>query len=383
MQYTSRYHKARRVTVIGLLVNLLLGLLKIIFGVIGYSQALIVDGIHSLSDLLTDLLVLMAAKASSRQPDDKHPYGHGRIETFFTIILACLLIVVGLGIVYDVVYHLVVHVRVLHPTGSTLLIALLSVLANEWIFRMTLRVGYAINSNLLVANAWHHRSDAWSSIIVLIGIAGAIIGIPYLDAIAAIIVALLICKMGVKMIWSSVRELIDTAVDDDFLKKIKQEIMQIPGVISIHQLRTRFVGGLIFVDVHVQVDPMISVSEGHFIGEQVPKRLREKFPKISDVMVHVDIGEDESFILNANLPDRHQLQTMLTACCSSLVGYDAIQKIILHYTGDKIGIDLYFPYSILSQIENPKQLIEQYQEAMKKEAVIDCVEIYFIVEGCR
>lgn len=381
MQYAKRYQQARRVTFIGIIINLLLSIIKILFGIFGYSQALIVDGIHSLSDLLTDILVLLAAKASNQQPDIKHPYGHGRIETFFTIILACFLIVVGLGIAYDVIYHLLIHARILHPSIATLFVAIISILANEWLFRVTLKIGQTINSNMLIANAWHHRSDALSSLIVLVGIAGAIMGLHYLDAVAAIVVALLIGKMGIKMIWSSVRELIDTAVEENFLKEITAEIAKIPGIESVHQLRTRSLGGFIFVDVHVLVDPMISVSEGHFIGEQVPKRLREKFSKIFDVTVHVDIAEDENFIFNLNLPDRAQMQTELNSCWHNLPGFARIQKIILHYIDDKIAVDLYLPLDICKSVAAAKDIVLQYQKTAQTIQDIGKVTVYFTEES--
>ena len=250
MQPNHRYQQSKRVTLIGAIVNALLGILKVLIGTLGNSHALVADGLHSFSDLLTDGLVIFAAKFGSREADIDHPYGHGRIETAATLALAMLLVLVGAGIIYDAGDHLFIEKSTQSPHYIVLIIALISVIANEWLFRYTLRIAEKIQSNLLKANAWHSRSDAGSSVVVLIGVGGSLLGFTYLDAIAAIIVGLFVIKMGWELGWSSLQELVDTGTDPKTLIKIEKAIHEVPGVKSMHQLRTRSMGGNILVDIH-------------------------------------------------------------------------------------------------------------------------------------
>jgi cation diffusion facilitator family transporter len=376
MQNTGRYQQARKVTLIGALTNLVLAILKVIFGIIGHSQALFADGIHSFSDLVTDFLVLMVSKAGSREPDIEHPYGHGRIETIATIVLAVLLLVVAFGIVLDAV-HSILHLHFIRPAFFGLVVALISILANEWIFRYTLRVGKRIGSNLLNANAWHHRSDALSSLVVLVGIGGSILGFHYWDSVAAIIVALMIVHMGLKMIWASVKELIDTGVDEAILQNILEQILNVNGVKSAHQLRTRLVGGWIFVEAHILVDSHISVSEGHYVGDQIIKSLMKDFPKISDVVIHVDPEDDSVKLAGVRLLNRKALKKKLKNCWNSLPGYSQATKMNLHYLRNKIEIELFLPLSVLTKDDIAEGVVKQYQEAVKKISFVDSVKVYF------
>ena len=188
----QRYKQIRTVTLVGGLVNFILAIIKMVIGKMAFSHALFVDGIHSLSDLLSDLLVLYAAKQGSKSPDEDHPYGHARIETFFTVVFGFILISVGLGILIDAIHQLSDGITQHIPTTLALIVALISVISKEILFQYTLHYAKTLKSPILKANAWHHRSDAVSSIVVLVGVGGSMYGIPYLDIVAAIIVAMMI-----------------------------------------------------------------------------------------------------------------------------------------------------------------------------------------------
>ena len=214
----NRYKETRKATLVGASANIFLAAAKIVFGFTGHSQALIADGIHSLSDLLTDLLVILAAKFANLKADDNHPYGHERIETAATVALSLMLMVVGAVIIYDGVHDLVHQNYGDLPHGYVLWIAGLSVIINESVYRYTLFIARKIKSDILHANALHSRSDAASSVVVLVGVAGSIMGFMYLDAIAAIVVGGFIIKMGASIGWQNMSELVDTGVEPTVLE---------------------------------------------------------------------------------------------------------------------------------------------------------------------
>jgi len=297
-----RYLEVRKVTLIGSVVDLLLGVAKILVGWLAHSQALIADGLHSLSDLATDFVVLYAAKHSHREADEDHPYGHGRIETLTTVGLGITLIVVAFGIGYDATRRMNEPDLLLAPGMLALGVAFVSVIAKEIIYRYTRNAAVKLRSNMLMANAWHSRSDAISSIVVVIGVGGAMLGYPYLDAVAAIAVAVMIAKIGFDLVRASTKELIDTALEPEVVDAIRKEISRVEGVRALHMLRSRRSGGDALVDLHVQVDPCISVSEGHQIGDTVRRRLLKQIDEVTDVTVHIDPEDDEQESLSDKLP---------------------------------------------------------------------------------
>lgn len=379
MDYLHRYHKIRRITLVGAAINTLLGVIKIIGGIYGKSSAIIADGVHSLSDLLTDALVLFASRFGSRGADHDHPYGHRRIETAATMGLAQLLIIVGLGIVAQGGHKLWHGVAVVKPNPFVLAIALLSIVANEGLFHYTMKGATQLSSKLLSANAWHHRSDAAASFIVLLGVAGSIMGYGYFDAIAAIVIGLMIVKMGWQLGWSSILELVDTGVATSQLAAIKAEIQAVPGVEAIHQLRTRSMGGHIFVDVHLLVKPFISVSEGHQISQHVQKRLQQNILGIHDVTVHVDPEDDEDEENNLavlNLPLRPQVQALLFTQWQDLPQFSSISQVDLHYVNGKIHINVYLPLSELESDELRK-LHERYRKAISDIPEFGKIQLFF------
>ncbi len=339
----ERARAAQRVTLVGAVVNLVLAVGKIVIGTLGQSQALVADGIHSLSDLVSDAVVLVATRHGSREPDPQHPYGHGRIETVATVAVGMLLFGVTAGIVYDAARRLTSPETLLHPGPLALVAALLSVLAKEALTRYTLRVARRIRSALLRANAWHHRSDAISSVVVIIGVAGSMAGLPYLDAVAAIFVALMIAKIAWDLSWGGIRELIDTGLDPEDVTRIRQVILSVHGVRAMHMLRSRRMGADALVDVHILVDPRLSVSEGHQISETVRAKLVRELEDVTDVMVHIDPEDDEVQAPCAGLPLRDKLLEELQRRWEGLEAASRIRQVTLHYLDGKIEVDIRLP----------------------------------------
>jgi cation diffusion facilitator family transporter len=368
-----RTSEINRVTLWGVAVNFLLAVIKIIGGVLGHSQSLIADGIHSLSDLASDSMVLYAAKHAGNDADDDHPYGHGRFETLATVILGAFLILVSIGIAYDSFSRLVTRQVIEVPDGFTLVIALISILSKEWLFHFTKNVGHTINSKMLLANAWHHRSDAISSVVVLGGIAGAMMGIPALDTIAAIIVALMIAKIGYDLGHQGMMELVDTALDPETVEQIKNIILSHEDVCELHMLRTRQMGHTALVDVHILVSPKLSVSEGHHISENVERELIESFDKINDVTVHIDPENDEQESRSSKLPLRSELIIALTQAWSKIPELKAINDITLHYLEGKITVEASLPLSALNSLEQTAELKTKFRAA--------CLEVDHVGEA--
>ncbi|WP_455375440.1 cation diffusion facilitator family transporter [Kaarinaea lacus] len=351
----DRYRETKKVTLVGAAINLFLSVIKIVVGYTAQSQSLIADGIHSLSDLISDGLVLVAAQHSHREADDEHPYGHGRFETVVTVALGIFLIVVAGGLTIDAIRRILEPDYLMHPGAIALIVAAISIGANEFLYQYTIRIGNKYKSNMLRANAWHHRSDAISSVIVLIGVGGTMMGFQYLDAIAAIGVAAMIVKIGWDLSVQSVRELVDTALEPETLEAINTSIMDVDGVRELHSLRTRRMGSDGLVDVHVLVNPKLSVSEGHFIGEKVREQLIKQIDDVSDVMVHVDAEDDEVQHNSQRLPQRRDVINQLKSRWSDIPEAKLIDNIVLHYLDGKIHVELTLP---LEKMESQQHAVD-------------------------
>lgn len=375
MQESHRLKTTRRVSLVSAVTNLLLAILKVIVGVFGNSHALIADGVHSFSDLFSDALVYFAAKVGERRPDAEHPYGHHRIETIAAIIIALLLLAVGVGIIYESAQHFITKTSTTVHGIPVIIIAIVSIFANEWLFRYTLNAGKRINSDLLITNAWHNRSDALVSVIVLLSVIGSFFGLHYLDSIGATIIAILILKTALGMIRRSFSELIDAAVDPETLQQISDCITSVNGVNDIHMLRTRMHAGNIFVDVHILVDPKISVSEGHYISDQVYKALSQQIESVADITVHIDPEDDEAVMPSLNSPDRSRLEARLREKWKHLPAYSEIHKILIHYLDGRLQIELFFPHKILEHY-NTDQLLSAYRNATTDIDDIEQIEIH-------
>lgn len=372
-----RYREIRRVTVVGAWINAVLASIKLTAGWLAQSQALIADGLHSVSDLMSDFLLLFAAKHATRDADAEHPYGHGRIETLFGIAQGVILGGFAIGIAFDAVQRLLEPARLLQPSAWALIIAGVSVLAKEGLYRYTLRAARRLRSNMLRGNAWDHRSDAISSVIVIVGVAGTLIGLPSLDALAAIGVALMIIKIGGDLIWQSLRELIDTALDAEVVEGIRQQILQVGGVRHVHMLRTRKSGGDALVDVHIQVDPTLSVSEGHRIGEKVRNDLIARIEEVADVTVHIDPEDDEITSPCDHLPLRDELLPQLRAHWHEVPAAAAIEDLTLHYLDGRIHIELVLPLEWAPSTGAAADLAEAFRQAIAGIPSVGAVRVLF------
>ncbi|VAW79289.1 Cobalt-zinc-cadmium resistance protein [hydrothermal vent metagenome] len=375
--HDHRYLETRKVTLIGAFIDAVLGFGKILIGTISTSTALVADGIHSLSDLATDFIVLFAAKHSSRGADEAHPYGHARIETATTVALGSTLIIVALGIGWHAIERLFSKDYQI-PGELALMAALISVVAKESIYHYTMHVAKQIKSKMLEANAWHSRSDAISSVIVVVGILGTMAGIEYLDAIAAVGVAYIIAKIGWRLSWQSVQELVDTGLDQEATDKIRQIISSISGVVDLHYLRTRTMGSDALVDVHIQVGRNLSVSEGHQISENVRWQLIQEMEDISDVLVHIDPEDDaEESEDCCHLPLRNVVMAELEKQWHTIPAYKKIKRITLHYLDNAIQIEVLLPLSEYEGIADVQQLRDSF--SLPKNVVhINDIQLYFI-----
>ncbi len=268
----ERARVTRRVTLIGALINLVLSLVKMVIGYLAQSQALIADGLHSLSDLLSDGLVYFAAQHARQGPDDEHPYGHGRYETAATLGLGLLLVVVAVGILWDAVGRLFEAQPTGHPGWLALYAAIGSVLLKEWLYHYTMRAARRIRSDMMKANAWHHRSDSISTLVVLVGLAGTYAGWFYLDAIAAAVVGLMIARFGYQMAWEAVQELVDAGLDQERLNAVQERIRAVDGVRDLHMRR----GGLgrCACDGGAAVERVGGASDQRAGGEPAEKGIR-------------------------------------------------------------------------------------------------------------
>ncbi|MDX1345122.1 MAG: cation diffusion facilitator family transporter [Sedimenticolaceae bacterium] len=348
-QGEARYREMKKVTLIGSVIDLLLGVFKILVGWVASSQSLIADGVHSLSDLATDFVVLYAAKHGSREADEEHPYGHGRIETLATAGLGVALMIVAIGIAWDAVSRLFEPERLFQPGVWALVVALLSVVLKEWIYRYTMRVAKRVRSPMLEANAWHSRTDAISSIVVVIGVGGTMLGLDYLDAIAAVGVALMVAKIGWDLGWESLHELADRALEQERVEKIRKAILAVDGVRHLHLLRSRKVGHEAVVDVHVQVDPWLSVSEGHMIAIAVEEAAKSSLDEVTDVTVHIDPEDDEEAPPCEGLPLRGQALGMLERAWKEAGCNGRWERVQLHYIQGRVHVDLYLPLACLDE----------------------------------
>ncbi|KPK38780.1 MAG: cation transporter [Gammaproteobacteria bacterium SG8_47] len=373
----TRYQETRKVTLVGAVVNVVLAIAKIVFGLIGQSQSLIADGVHSLSDLGSDILVLVASKHGSKDADEDHPYGHARIETAVTVGLGVLLLLVAAGLTWDAVRRLFEPDRLLHPGWLALSVAVVSVLSKEVLYHYTLRVAKRVRSNLLRANAWHHRSDAISSVVVIVGIAGTMAGLEYLDAIAAAGVAFMIAKIGWELSWHSIKELVDTGLDPERVEVIRATILGVDGVRALHMLRTRRMGPDALVDVHILVDPKLSVSEGHHISETVRARLVRKIDEVTDVMVHIDPEDDEKAPPSLKLPLRTELLEALEERWSHIDATRHIDKVTMHFLDGKVQVVLLLPMTVLAGATDKEALCRAFAEVAKEVDLVSDISLHF------
>ena len=280
---------ALKVTWLGLVANLILALAKGFIGIIANSSALIADAGHSVSDLFSDGITLWAVRMSGIPKDENHPYGHGKFETVGTFLIALLLLFTGVGVAWHV-FNKMDAPEV--PETIALWMAGIAIIVKEALFHVTRMVGRRSGSRILLANAWHHRSDAISSVAALVGIAGAQWGVPLMDPIAGMLVAGLIIKTGIDIGYESIRELTDENVEEEVISELNKIMSGIEGVDHYHEMRARRMGPHLLVDLHIEVDSMMSISAAHQVAERVRLGILEKLPAVNEVLVHVDAEDD-------------------------------------------------------------------------------------------
>ena len=374
----ERYAIIRRVTLVGAGVDLILALAKIGGGFAAQSQSLVADGIHSLSDLVTDLLVLLAAKLARAKPDADHPYGHERIETAATVGLGAVLILIGAGIAFDALWRLFHPEELQIPAWWAMAIAAVSVAFKEGVYHYTIRAARRFRSKLLEANAWHARSDAASSIVVIIGVGGSLAGLTYLDAIAAVAVSWMIGKMGYRLARQSVQELIDTGLDPAQVESIRTALMRIDGVRDLHMLRTRQMGPKSLVDVHILLDdPKLSVSEGHQISETARAELIREFHDIEDVTVHIDPEDDEEIAQGRDLGLRGEIESRLRAAWADIPEVESIRRLTLHYLDGRIQVEIELPLDLVLERGAPESIRRRFEQVVRKDSDVSEVRVLF------
>ncbi len=371
----QRHRTTQRVTLVGAAVNCGLAVLQISFGLLGKSQALLADGLHTLSDLSTDFIVLYASKRAAKEADEDHPYGHGRIETLASMLLGVILAGVGIGIGVRGVESILDPQRP-DPEAITIFFAFLAIVAKEGLYHYTLRAARAIHSSMLESNAWHHRSDALSSVVVVIGISAQVLGIPHMDAVAAIIVGAMILLMGFRLSRKALYELIDTGLDFKLVDEVRTAMLDDASVVGIHNLRTRSMGGQGYIDAHIEVDSDLTVSEAHYIAHKIEHRVKKKFPKIIDVQIHIDPLDDavkESVL--AGLPERSVIEADLQQAWAEIANSDLVGQIKLHYLDTLIEIDLVLPVSMCTAEHT--SLVNRLRERAANLDYVGKVNIYY------
>lgn len=357
--------------------NLVLAGLKLALGVVGQSQALVADGIHSLSDLASDAMVLVAIRFASDEADEEHPYGHARFETVATVILGVLLLLVAAGIAVDAFSRISEPERLSHPGFLALSGAAVSIAVNEWMFWYSMQAARKLKSELMRANAWHHRSDAISSVVVLIGVAGSMAGFPVLDALGAIGVALLIGKIGWGLAWEGIQELVDTGATTEQLEAITSAIRDVDGVEAFHELRTRRMGQSLLVEVHVLVGSQVTVSEGHMVAERVRAHLLRDHEYVSEVLVHVDPEDDTLESEISLLPGREEMLQRLQRRWRDIGITLSVERVYFHYLKGVIDVEIVLPLDSIGDIDGAKSLSRQLVEASRQEPEVGAVEVYF------
>ncbi len=307
----QRSAAASRSTWVSVAVNVALSATQITVGLLAKSQGLVADGIHSLSDLVSDFVVLFASHHAKKDADQDHPYGHQRFETAASLALGAILLAVGAGMVWAALQKLEAPESIPTAHASALWVALAAIAAKELLFRYMLTVAKAVKSSMLVANAWHARSDAASSLVVSIGLIGNLSGYPLLDPIAALIVGFMVGKMGWSFGWDALHDLMDRAVDDEEVEAIRQTLVSTPGVAGVHDVRTRKMGDMVVVDAHIEVDASITVEAGHNIAVAARQAVMQRH-RVLDLMTHVDPAQrpdkDHEANAAAKVSDRQDVQ---------------------------------------------------------------------------
>jgi cation diffusion facilitator family transporter len=359
---------------VGAIANLFLSLIKFIGGIFGNSIALVADAFHSLSDLITDIVVYFSHGFGQLPPDQDHPYGHGRAETIGTTVVGLLIVFTGLGVAYESWETISDSIK--KPPGwiaaST---ACLSIFINESLYHYTLKIGKASKSPSLIANAWHHRTDAISSIAAFIGILGAWNGIAIMDSLAGGLVGLMVCKVGYDFSREGFRDLMDTALSEEHTKKVLSILNKIPEVIHFHDLRSRTIGGEILIDVHILVDPEMTVTEGHRIAEVVRRNVIKAFDNVQDVLVHVD-GEHDAEVESLYPLTRKELIEITKPIFENIHGVNSDPEIRTHHIKGKVLLDVFLQMEDTQEMEGIQKRINEVKSRLEAIPQIERARIF-------
>lgn len=292
MRLDNKFKKTQLILALGLILNILLSIFKFLAGYYGHSKALVADSVHSLSDSITDIIVMAGVFFWTKPPDAEHPYGHGRLETITTLMLGFILMGASLAIGYDAFEDLGKS-KTMIPKNIALYAALVSIAVKEFLYRITNNFGKKIKSPALMANAWHHRLDAMSSIPAFLAVSGAILfpRINYIDIAGALIVSVFVFQASIKILWPGLGEILGKGASENICKEIIKTAQEMPDVINAENLRTRYNGMKIFADLNLVVNGNISVKTGHKIAESVKTEIMKKNPDIEDIIIHVEPGE--------------------------------------------------------------------------------------------
>ncbi|ACC69311.1 cation diffusion facilitator family transporter [Paraburkholderia phymatum] len=362
-QSAEKQRVARTSTFASIALNTVLMSMQIVIGVFAHSQALVADGVHSLADLVSDFVVLIANRHSAAEPDADHNYGHSRYETVASLFLGGLLISVGVGMLWRAGARLSDMQNIPAVHLSALAVAIVVLLSKEGLFRYMLREAQRVRSAMLIANAWHARSDAASSLVVALGILGSIAGVRLLDPIAAAIVGFMVARMGWTFGWDALQDLSDRALNEADTADLRSRIMSTPGVRDVHELRTRKMGDFALVDAHILVDPMISVSEGHYIAETARSRVLSD-SRVLDALIHVDPENDAISRPPVNLPPRAKIVAEVDTALAAQ-GLTAA-SVNLHYLSTGLDIEVTLQPSRLGALESEVHQLERIDlEALK------------------
>lgn len=369
----QRFADGQRITWASVGVNTVLTFIQVVVALFAHSQSLLADAMHTLTDIVSDVFVLFANRKGAEAADADHPYGHGRYETAASLVLGLLLAGTGIGILVTAAGRLT-DLGSLPPVGvAAMWAALFTLAAKEGLFRYMLTTAERLRSPMLVANAWHARADALSSLVVAAGIGGALLGFNFADAAAAIVVGAMIVRAGLRFAWNALQELIDTGLAAEEVAALRQTIATTPGVLGLHELRTRRMAHQVLVDAHVQVNPRISVSEGHRIAETARQRVLDSHPEVLNVLVHVDAENDMLGNAATELPDR----TVLLLHLRDMLGFEppGFEQTLLHYLGNRVEAEIFLP-SNFSGKDRLEKVVQRVTHALPDDPWFAVVRIH-------
>ena len=372
---------ALRVTWLGLFANLILAIAKGFIGTIAHSSALIADAGHSVSDLLSDSITLWAVHMAGVPKDKNHPYGHGKFETVGTFIVAIFLLLTGVGVAWHVLNKIDTPDV---PGTAALWMAAIAICFKEALFHVTRMVGRRSGSRVLLANAWHHRSDAISSVAALVGIGGAQWGIPLMDPIAGVLVAGLIIKTGIDIGYESIRELTDETVEEEVISELGHILAEINGVDHFHEMRARRMGPQLLVDLHIEVDSMMSISAAHQVAERVRLRILDELPAVNEVLVHVDAEDDfveskggieETKVIVLMRPQT-EIESDVKNILTGITEIQGITHIYCHYLNQELTVQVNILLDAEMRIRDAQKIASKARMKIEEIKDIDAADLH-------